>query len=125
MRVPGLIEQTTTASILADLPVDPDLPARAWVALGSPCASVYVPVFPPAGVPPQLADPATWARFAALRDRVEADGATLASVRTALGPVEAELWAHADDVADDEQARAAFPEQAGHDIDVALTRLGV
>ena len=91
--VPGLISQTTTASILADLPSDRDLPARAWVALGSPCASLYVPVFPPEGVPPALAEPATWARFAALRDRVEADDAALASTRATFGPLESELWA--------------------------------
>ena len=85
--------QATTASMVAELPADPDAPLRAWVALGSPCASVYVPVFPPLGVPTELA-PA--------RD--------LAAVRRAAGPgrgrprrarrgpsarlagVEAELW---------------------------------
>jgi secernin len=35
--------QCTTASLVADLPADPDEPLRAWAALGSPCASVYLP----------------------------------------------------------------------------------
>ncbi len=46
--------QATTASMVAELPADPDATMRAWVALGSPCASVYVPVFPPLGVPAEL-----------------------------------------------------------------------
>jgi len=41
--------QATTASMVAELPTDPDAILRAWVAIGSPCASVYVPVFPPFG----------------------------------------------------------------------------
>ena len=71
--------QATTASMVAELPRDPDAPMRAWVALGSPCVSVYVPVFPPRASPAELAAPATWARFAALRDRVEADPDALAA----------------------------------------------
>jgi secernin len=88
--------QATTASIVADLPADPDAVPRAWVALGSPCASVYVPVFPPHLVPPELRQPATWKRFAALRDRIESDPDALASIRARLAPVEAELWDRAD-----------------------------
>ena len=88
--------QATTASIVADLPSDPDAPLRAWVALGSPCASVYVPVFPPFGVPAELGDTETWKRFAALRDRVEADPDALEPIRARFAPVEAELWARAD-----------------------------
>ena len=51
----------------------PGEPLRAWVAPGSPCVSVFVPVFPLDGVPPELGDPRTWRTFAALRDRVEDD----------------------------------------------------
>lgn len=104
--------QATTASMIAELPEDPDTPLRAWIALGSPCAGIYVPVFPPFDVPVELADPATWDRFARLRDRVEADGAELTAVRAVLGPLEAQLW---------EEADAASWSR----VDAALTRLGV
>jgi secernin len=36
---------TTTASLIAELSPDPELPAMAWCAFGPPCASVYLPVF--------------------------------------------------------------------------------
>ena len=130
VNVPGFIEQTTTASMVADLPSDPEAPARAWVALGSPCASLYVPVFVATegvamGSPAPLADPATWARFAALRNRVEAGAAELGIVRAELAPVEADLWTHADECADDAITRAAFAAEAWLAVDAALTRLGV
>jgi len=125
VNVPGLIVQTTTASIVADLPIDPDRPTRAWVALGSPCASVYVPVFPPSGVPERLAEPETWHRFAALRDRVESEDGALATVRATLGPLETGLWEQADACADDEHRRASFVADAWGEVDAALTRLGV
>jgi secernin len=93
--------QATTSSMIAWLPVDEDEPLRAWVAPGSPCVSVFVPVFPPAPSPPALADEAVWRRVAALRDEVEAEPERLASVRSALDPLEAELWEEADELASD------------------------
>jgi secernin len=114
----------TTASMIAEL--RDGAPARAWVGLGNPCASVYVPCFAPA-VAPELADAAQWHRFARLRDGIEADPARLAAVRAELAPIEADLW---------EQAEAAFAtgERAALDtfartafapVDAALLRLGV
>ena len=41
--------QATAASMVCDLPLDPDQPIRIWTALGSPCCSVYVPVPGPGG----------------------------------------------------------------------------
>jgi len=116
--------QATTASFVAEL--QPDAPPRAWACLGSPCASVYVPFFPPS-VPPVLTDPAQWARFAALRDRVERDASALAEVRTVLAPVEQELWAEADALvaAGDAGPRTGFGRRAGARVDDALTTLGV
>jgi secernin len=102
---------STTAAMIAELPTDPATPAGAWFALGSPCASIFVPASPPADVPNALSDAGTWQRFAALRDRVEADGDALVDVRAVLGPVEADLWAHPRD-----------PWPRVHD---ALVRLGV
>lgn len=106
----------TTASMVAELPADPETPMRVWAALGSPCASVYVPVDVAAdgtGVPAAMSEPATWARFAALRDRVEDNPAALEAVRAVLGPTEASLWA---------PDGAVDPWPA---VDAALTRLGV
>ncbi len=115
--------QNTTASIIADLPADPDAPLRAWVAPGNPCVSVFVPVFPPDAVPAALADPAAWRAFAALRDRVEADSSALAPIRAAFAPLEAELWREADDVAPYPERRAAFVESAWRRVAETLTSL--
>ena len=68
--------QATTAAMVVELPAD--APPRAWACLGSPCAGVFVPFFPPAARPTALTDPAQWQRFARLRDRVEADPDALA-----------------------------------------------
>jgi secernin len=103
----------TTASIVTELAADPDAPLRAWVAVGSPCVSVYVPVVVP-DVPRALSEPSTWERFRLLRDRVERDGAQLAAVRDVLGPVEDELW-----------ARCPPPDEAWKLVDAGLARLGV
>jgi len=66
-----------------------------WVALGNPCSSTFVPCFPPA-VAPELADAEQWRRFAALRDRVEAEPDRLPDTRAVLAAVEDELWDAAD-----------------------------
>ena len=115
--------QNTTASIIADLPADPGAPLRAWVAPGSPCVSVFVPVFPPDAVPAALADPAAWRAFAALRDRVEADSSALAPIRAAFAPLEAELWCEADDVAPHPERRTAFVESAWRRVSETLASL--
>jgi secernin len=119
--------QATTASMVAELPANPDAPMRAWVALGSPCVSVYVPVFPPLIAPPELGTAETWARFAALRDRVEADPAALAPTRAALAAVEAELWDATDEAYATGSAAACerAVASAWGPVDAALRRLGV
>jgi secernin len=116
--------QATTASMVVELGGDGR--QRAWACLGSPCASVYVPLFPPA-VPAALADPAQWHRFAALRARVEARADALAEVRAVLAPVEAGLWEEADALwsAGDPAAAAGFARRAYAPVDAALTALGV
>jgi secernin len=98
----------TTASLIAVLPSDivSGAPLRAYVALGSPCVSIYVPVFPStaAGLPPfvpvELSREDTWHVIDALRQKVEADPESLHAIREQLNPVEDELWSEADDVAD-------------------------
>jgi hypothetical protein len=119
--------QATTASMVADLPGDDGAPLRAWVALGSPCASVYIPVFPPARAPVALARPETWSRFAALARRVETDPDALDRVRAVLAPVEAGLWEAADHATKRGTAGALdeFTATAWAPVDDALVRLGV
>jgi secernin len=115
--------QATTASFVVDLRVD--APPRAWACLGSPCVSVYVPLFPPA-VPTTLSDPAEWQRFAQLRERVETDPEALEATRRVLAPVERELWEDADDAASGtDAARALYAMRASRAVDAALTSLGV
>jgi len=117
--------QATNASMVIELPADASAPVRAWVALGSPCASVYVPVFPPAGVPSELGDPDTWARFARLRERVERNADELGEIRGVLAPIEAELWAEADDASTDPGRRDRLGMTAWSRVDAGLVKLGV
>jgi secernin len=111
--------QNTTSSMIAELPVDPGVPLRAWVAPGQPCVSVYVPVFG-TQVPAAPGDAGTWQAFAALRDRVEADGGALTEIRAVFGPLEAELWAEADAIAARQQEHARFAEEAWRRVAEAL-----
>ena len=95
----------SAASLIAELPDDvaDGAPLRAWVALGSPCASIYVPAFPrsaagpPPFVPCELSREELWQAADAVRRRVEEDPDALAAVRSVLDPVEDELWGEADD----------------------------
>jgi secernin len=114
----------TTASLVAELPADPGPPLRAWAGLASPCASIYVPLFPPAS-PPMLAEPQTWGRFARLRDRVEAEPGALAEIRGELAAVEAQLWADADTAGHDEEHQRAVVDASGAAVHAVLARLGV
>lgn len=115
----------TTASMVAELrPRGEPSETPAWVALGSPCASVYVPVFAPHAVPAAFAAPATWLRFARLRDRVENEASALAEARSVLAPIEAELWERAREVPDDPDEQRAFVELGWHKVDEGLVRLG-
>jgi dipeptidase len=96
----------TAASMIAELPpgLADGAPLRVYVALGSPCASIYVPAFPrtAAGPPPfvpfELSSEDLWHAADDLRRLVEADPAALPTLRETLQPVEDELWAEADDV---------------------------
>lgn len=114
--------ESTTSSMVAELPADPEAPLRAWVALASPCASIYVPVFPPHAVPAALGDPAIWARFAALRDYAWQGLEALAEVRAAFAPLEAELWAEADEIAPRPDRHGLFVESAWRRVEGVLER---
>ncbi len=91
----------TTASMVALLPADDGTPARAWVALGSPCVSVYVPVPVPSSgrrvpLPAAVGDVDVWTRFAAVRDAVGSDPGAFDTVRAELSVLEDSLWDEAD-----------------------------
>ena len=115
--------QNTTSSMIAELAADPARPLRAWVAPGQPCVSVFVPVFPPHAVPVALGDPAVWRAFAVLRDRVESDAGALAEIRSLFGPLEAELWVEADEVAGDAAAQESLVEGVWNRVSQALAAL--
>lgn len=128
MHVRGF--QATTASMIVEVDTTAPFAARTWSALGSPCASVYLPGAYGVVVP-QLASEQEWARFAALRDRVEAETAALTEVRKVLSAVETELWDEADSIGTDTMGAGAidawrvFVDTAYGRVDAALTRLGV
>jgi len=125
--------QATTSSIVAELPRNHGAPVRVWLALGSPCASIFVPGFLAEGVPAAFSDASTDERFATLARSVEdGDAGTvrLLHIRAALGPLEAELWHEADALvargdAGDPAAAEAFADTAWTRVDDALTALGV
>jgi secernin len=106
MHVPH--RSVTAASFIAVLPADlaDGAPLRTYVALGSPCVSIYVPAFPKtmAGrtpfVPFEISTETMWRAAEAVRQRVDADPGSLGAIRSVLAPVEAELWAEADEVVD-------------------------
>ncbi len=118
--------QATTASMVCSVDQNPRDATRVYVALGSPCVSVYVPVFPAAGIPAALSEERTWSRFASARDRVEADPSALARIRAVFGPVEDELWARADAIeAADTVAMRTYTATAFDAVEAALTQLSL
>jgi len=98
----------TAASFIAVLPADLEggAPLRGWVALGSPCVSIYLPVFvstssgPPPFIPFEVSRHELWQAADTLRQVVDDDPAALPAIRRHLAPVEDEIWVEADDVAD-------------------------
>ncbi|MGA3221802.1 MAG: hypothetical protein ABSE77_22520 [Acidimicrobiales bacterium] len=102
---------------------DTGLRRQAWVALGSPCSSVYVPVLLDLGVPSVLSDRRHWARMAAIRDVVETEAEALEKVRAEFGPLESALWHEADELGGNEELWRAFYADADRKVIVALDRL--
>jgi dipeptidase len=96
----------TTSSLIAVLPAEraSGRTVRAFVALGSPCSSVYVPAFPstfggpPGVVPRQLWSEEMWRAADAVRVHVQSDPDAIHAVRAVLDPIEDELWAEADEI---------------------------
>lgn len=114
---------TTTSSMIGWL--DASGEHRAWLALGAPCVSVFVPVSATTATPAGLADPDAWHRLARLRDLVDADPSRLGPIRDRLDPLESRLWDDADELADagaDAPTWARFSDEACHRVD-GITRL--
>lgn len=114
--------QATTSSMIAELPHHGG-PVRAWVAPGSPCASIYVPTFAPGPLPPQLAQPSTVARFTSLARSVERDDSQLTAVRQVFDPLEAALWDEADEAAGDPARREQLVVTLWPRVEDALDRI--
>ena len=112
----------TTASMVAYLPRPNTGPLRSWVAAGSPCVSVFVPTF---GMPDRagMVEARLWHAGAELRRRVEEDGDELSAVREVLDPLEAELWAEADELVDQPAQWGRFHVDAWRRVEVAVDRL--
>jgi hypothetical protein len=120
--------ESTTASMVAELRVDTSTPGRAWVALGNPCASLFVPVLAPwraqeSFVSGALAQESQARRFAALSRAAETDGGSLESVRAVLAPVEVALWDEADELDADPARWRAFAYDAERRVAGALDSL--
>ena len=126
--------EATAASLVAELPAERRRPARAWVALGSPCSSVYVPVLLPAQgasgsdpadavIPAGLATVELWHRFCVVARHVEREAGVLEEVRSVLGPLEAELWDEADTLELDITSWRHFAPAAQHRVEAALDNL--
>jgi hypothetical protein len=100
--------QCTTASMVVEVPADPDDAPHVWASLGTPCTGVFVPIGlfagsrstqPTAVVSRLLGDAAAWRAFAALGRQVEAPGEqgaeALTAIRAVFDPLEASLWEEA------------------------------
>lgn len=123
--------QATTSSMVAELSEYIDRPARVWAALGSPCASVYVPfIVPPpsyrqpAPIAAVLADEVAAKRFADLRLLAEAIPSDLSRVRSGLDDLEAGLWEEAHGLADDPEAWERFACRASTQTTDTLNAIG-
>jgi dipeptidase len=119
----------TTAAMVARLPADPAVPAVAWVCLGSPCTSAFVPCYLDAAVPSRLArggeEPdgtSPWWRLRELLTLVERDFARFGPlVRGRWDAFEAVLARRAAVV----EAEAEAARRAGHHEDAAVLLSGL
>ena len=124
---PGLPGETAASMVAHLKPGRPrELTATVWTAFGSPCLSVYRPVYPFAvGLPGHLDDGAStyaasspWWTFERLQRIVSADPPLAARVRPALQALQAAFFVDAADA----EARAAALNAAGS-VDDARAQL--
>ncbi len=122
--------QCTTASMVAELVASPP-PERActrlWIALGSPCVSVYVPVVH-SSVAEVLQQANTWHRFERLRISAEESHDAAIEIRSVWAPIESALWAQADTLDgndDDVEDRAEFTAEIEMQLEIGFRHLSV
>jgi secernin len=118
----------TTASMIAPLPAEPDALRPAWVAQGSPCLAVYLPLWLDGTVPAALAaggrdadDTSPWWKTRRLLDLVEHDlPARTPEIRDYWAPFERALDARAAEA----EAEATAARRRGDEATVSrvLTR---
>jgi secernin len=128
MHVRGML--ATTSSMVAGLPEDPDEPMMIWAALGSPCASAYLPIHlrapahadvaeyeDPATMPAVLADRSVAAGLARLRERVETVPGFLSQVRrdasAGFDALESGIWRQAEALIEQDPEPAGRADASG------------
>ncbi|MFP5328147.1 MAG: C69 family dipeptidase [Acidimicrobiia bacterium] len=115
--------QATTASMVAELPADPERPVRAWAALGSPCVSIYLPCLgAPAVAPGAMSRAEAWQRFADLARATERDPLAWSEAVPPLRRLEQELWEEADALSPDVASWRGFVDDAWARVENALDR---
>ena len=90
---------TTTASLVAALPTDRDAPWPVWISFGTPCTSVFVPVYLDGVIPAafarggaEAAKDSAWWVFKQLQDAASSDFPRWTPwLRDAWAPLEAQL----------------------------------
>jgi len=93
---------TTTASMIAHIPADPDAPLVYWASLGVPCSGAFVPLYIDGDIPAaltrggeQASDDSVWWQCRQLLNQVERSGPDAgALVRRVLGQFESDIARH-------------------------------
>jgi len=122
---------TTTASMVARIPADPDQPLVYWASLGSPCVSAFLPLFVDGQVPAVLSrggeaasDDSPWWQCKRLLGLVERDWERFAPrVRMQLDACEAEFMDRAAPAASASLTAAARTEITYAAVDSFLSRV--
>ena len=120
--------ECTTSSMVVELPAHAGNRGRMWVALGNPCASVFVPALGPtpthaALVPGALGDEGLARRLAAVSRSAEADVSVLRTVRAVFGPLEEALWEEAEALGSDPSLWKVFGAGVGGRLSAAIDAL--
>ena len=107
---------TTTASLVAELPLDRSRPWPVWISFATPCTGIFLPVYLDGVIPPELArggesyeGESAWWTFERLQDAASADfAAHTPPLRAAWSKLEAEIERERAEL---ERAAAAEPDR--------------
>jgi len=125
---------TTTASMIARIPSATDTPLTYWASFGSPCLSVFIPLYVDADIPEVLSrggehpsDDSPWWQFKRLLTLVERDWTHAAPrVRAAFDALETDIAARMRDLRIDTRPpaeRTAFMRSTVSEVLTSLDRL--